>query len=345
MRMPFAAPLAALLLLAPIDLGGASAARADGPHHVRIGTVEVGEPVILPEIEVPRQGRAPAWVLSAPGPETQLQKSAKQRGTNPCMAPDPGFGEYEGWDRSPSVGQMIVPKDVQLGPDGDFEVFFHFHGHDPARKAWVQAMSSTVLVGVDLGLGSGNYALKFQMKEEFQRLLASVEQAVAERTGLPGARARRIGLSSWSAGYGAVGQVLRDPDMAERVDTVVLLDGLHTGLEGRIIDGGRLSPFVAFAERAARGEKLMFVSHSSIIPPGYASTTQTANYLIWQLGGEPQPTHSRAADPVGLDLISRYSRGGFHVRGFSGNDTLDHCAHLSLFKDVLRTHVAPRWER
>jgi hypothetical protein len=47
---------------------------------------------------------------------------------------------------------------------------------------------------------------------------------------------------------------------------------------------------------------------------------------------------------VGLDLISRYNRGGFHVRGFSGNDTLDHCAQLSLYKDVLRTHVAPRWE-
>jgi hypothetical protein len=102
---------------------------------------------------------------------------------------------------------------------------------------------------------------------------------------------------------------------------------------------------VEFARQAANGDKFMFVSHSSIIPPDYASTTQTANYLIWQMGGEPAHAVSRAGDPVGLDLISRYSRGEFYVRGFSGNDALDHCAHLSLYKDVLRSHIAPRWQQ
>jgi hypothetical protein len=345
MRLPFASPLAALLLMSPFDLGGSSAAHAEEPHEVRVGTLEVEEPTVLgPEAELPRTGKAPAWVVREPGPETQTQKSVQERGANPCMAPDPGFGDYDGWDRSPSVGQMIVPTHLALGPDDTFDVFFHFHGHEPARKAWVQAMHRAVFVGVDLGNGSGSYTSRFQIKDEFERLLASVEQAVAERSGVPGAHAGRIGLSSWSAGYGAVGQVLRDTDMAERVDTVVLLDGLHTGLDGDTLEVAKLRPFADFAEAAARGDKLMFVSHSSIIPPGYASTTQTANYLIWQVGGTPQETHSRAGDPVGLDLISRYNRGGFHVRGFSGNDTLDHCAQLSLYKDVLRTHVAPRWE-
>jgi hypothetical protein len=310
-----------------------------------VGSLEVGEPSVLgPDAQLP-DGKTPAWVLADPAPETQRQKSIKERGANPCFAPEPGFGSYTGWDRSPSMGQMIVPKDLKLGPRGEFKVFFHFHGHDPARKAWVQAMHDTVLVGIDLGIGSLNYTTKFQLKEEFERLLASVEQAVAEQTGTRGAHAGRIGLSSWSAGYGAVGQVLRQRELADKVDTVVLLDGLHTGLEGSVLDGGRLSPFVDFAERAARGEKLMFVSHSSIIPPGYASTTQTAKYLIWRMGGSPEESYSRAGDPLGLDMISRYSRGGFHVRGYAGNDTLDHCAQLSLYKDVLRTHVAPRWEQ
>ena len=38
----------------------------------------------------------------------------------------------------------------------------------------------------------------------------------------------------------------------------------------------------------------MFVSHSSIIPPGYASTTETANFLIEKVGGKPHKA-SRAA--------------------------------------------------
>ena len=46
---------------------------------------------------------------------------------------------------------------------------------------------------------------------------------------------------------------------------------------------------------------------------------------------------------MGLDLISRYSRGKFHVRGYSGNDKMDHCAHIGLYRDVLKVHVMPRW--
>jgi hypothetical protein len=87
----------------------------------------------------------------------------------------------------------------------------------------------------------------------------------------------------------------------------------------------------------------MFVSHSSIIPPGYASTTETANFLIHKLGGRPHKTRPRAGDPMGLDLISRYTRNNFHVRGYAGNDTLDHCAHLGLFRDVLKVHIKNRW--
>ena len=87
----------------------------------------------------------------------------------------------------------------------------------------------------------------------------------------------------------------------------------------------------------------MFVSHSSIIPPGYASTTETANYLISKLGGRPRKALPRRSDPMGLELISRYSRGNFHVCGYRGNDKMDHCAHIGLYRDVLKVHVSRRW--
>jgi hypothetical protein len=87
----------------------------------------------------------------------------------------------------------------------------------------------------------------------------------------------------------------------------------------------------------------MLVSHSSIIPPGYASTTETAHFLIHALGGRPTPTKSRPSDPMGLDLLERFDKGGFHVRGYAGGSELDHCAHLGLYRDILKVHVAPRW--
>jgi hypothetical protein len=124
---------------------------------------------------------------------------------------------------------------------------------------------------------------------------------------------------------------------------VVLLDGLHTGYSHETLSAPTLAPFVEFAREASESRKLMFVSHSSIIPPTYASTTETANYLIWKVGGRPEPASPRAADPMGLELIARFSQGDFHVRGYSGNAALDHCAHLGLYRDVLKVHVAQRW--
>ena len=124
---------------------------------------------------------------------------------------------------------------------------------------------------------------------------------------------------------------------------VFLLDGLHCGYAPNSLNAMQIGPFIEFSRLAAAGQKLMFVSHSSIIPPGYASTTETANLLVRAVGGRPTRTKPRAGDPMGLELVQRFSHGNFHVRGFSGNDKMDHCAHFGLLQDVARVHLAPRW--
>jgi hypothetical protein len=287
-----------------------------------------------------RLGPPAAWVFKKPGRETQNSKSVAERGgENPCNSPDPGFGGYRPWSREPALGQMIVPRELVPQNDG-FDVMFHFHGHEAARKQWVRVMDRAVLVGIDLGNGSGPYAEAFADPEAFQRLVASVERGVARRAGVPSVSVRRIGLSAWSAGYGSVGAILAQSYGRRAVDSVVLLDGLHSGYNQAAL---QLAPFIDFARESSAGRRFMFVSHSSIIPPGYASTTETANFLIWQLGGRPKPSRPRGTDPMGLDLVSWYVRGGFHVRGYAGNDKLDHCAHLGLYSDVLKHHLLRRW--
>ncbi|HLV20020.1 MAG TPA: hypothetical protein VKZ49_04030 [Polyangiaceae bacterium] len=288
-------------------------------------------------------GRSAAWVARKPGPKTQVQKSVAERGVNPCNTPDPGFGDYAPWSRAPSLGQMLAPKRGGIAKNGRFDLLVHFHGHEAVRKEWVQVMDGAVLVGIDLGVGSGAYASAFAAPERFEQLIDSVERAMAEKTGHRKAHVGKLGLSAWSAGYGAVGAILERAGGRRRVDTVILLDGLHSGYVGKRLNPLQLQPFVAFAERAAEGRKLMFVSHSSIIPPGYASTTETAQFLIAQVGGKPHAARPRSGDPMGLDLISRFSRGHFHVRGYAGNAKLDHCAHIGLLRDVLAVHVKPRW--
>jgi hypothetical protein len=287
------------------------------------------------------KAQPPKWVSAAPADFTQTERSSEARGVNPCLSPDPGFGEYGAWDYSPSIGQMLVPQKLELDADGKVPVMFHFHGHEPARKEWVQALDSAVLVALDLGINSGPYLRKFERPETFEYLMGSVETALEKRLGEK-LSVGKIGVSSWSAGYGAVQRVL-ESRIADRIDTVILLDGLHTTFSNT--EGARLTmaPFVRFAERATKGETFMHVSHSSIIPPGYASTTETANYLIWQVGGTPEDRTPRKEDPMGLKLIRGYEDGDFHVEGYSGNGKLDHCAQLGVYREVLREHVSKRW--
>ena len=285
----------------------------------------------------------PSWVTAKPSSATQTQTTAKERGINPCMTADPGFGIYEQWRRDVSLGQYIQPARGGLRRDGSFDVMFHFHGHEAVRKEWVAVMDGAVLASVDLGIGSGAYENAFALPNAFEEYLHSVEAAFARHSKNPRAHARHIGLSAWSAGYGAVQKILEQP-LGQRIDAVILLDALHAGYVDNHVDGRQIAGVVDFAKLAAKGERFMFVSHSSIIPPGYASTTETAHWLVWSIASKPLTARKRKDEVMGLDLIERCDRESFHMRGYAGNDKMDHCAHIGLYRDVLQAHILPRWK-
>ena len=277
-----------------------------------------------------------------PPPRPKPPAKKRRGGISPCMTPDPGFGIYERW-ANVSTGQMIAPQRGGTTKKGSFDVVIHFHGHEPIRKEFVKTADGIVLVGIDLGIGSGAYANGFAAPTTFTNLLASIEMEMSRRTGKK-AKARKIGLSAWSAGYGAIEQILRQPS-GKRVDAVILLDSLHAGYEdeqAKTLKTVQIEPFVAFARRAAAGQTFMFMSHSSIIPPGYASTTEVAHHVVKQLHGKPKKATRQ--DVLGLDMIDRFDKKNFHMRGYTGDDKPDHCAHIGLMADIIKSHIEPRWK-
>ena len=313
-----------------------------------------GETVVA-STPVTRGDPAPAVTRPDPDPDSgsaalepvrRSSKPAKKRrgGIHPCMTPDPGYGVYDKWQGGIGMGQFIAPHKGGITKNGSFDVIIHFHGHEPIRKEFVKSADGIVLVGIDLGIGSGAYSSAFASPSAFTNLLAGIEREMAEKTGKKKAKIRKLALSSWSAGYGAVDQILRQP-AGKKVDALILLDSVHAGYrdeQNKTLKTEQLDAFVDFAKKAARGEKLMFLSHSSIIPPGYASTAEVAHFLVGKVGGKPKKADRE--DVLGLDMIERYDRQGFKVRGYTGDDKPDHCAHIGLMKDVIRVHLEPRWK-
>jgi hypothetical protein len=210
-----------------------------------------------------------------------------------------------------------------------------------AEQAAADARDDFVVATVQLGAGSGAYDRPFRGTDRWVRLRAAIDSVVAVHAG----RRLTIGpvyLSAFSAGNGAVRAILADSVQAAGIAGILDLDGIHTSYvpEGRVVEqGGTLDPanleaLLRYARRAVRGEARMMVTHSEVFPGTFASTTETANWLLDALGVARKPV--LAWGPVGMQQTSEARSGAFRVLGYAGNSAPDHLDHLHALPALLR---------
>jgi hypothetical protein len=274
------------------------------------------------------------WVTARPGFQYSLS-AAERGGVHPCAVQEVDTSAFDDW-AALTTGRFIAPREGALDASGRFELVLHFHGDDPVRRELVHSEQKLVLYTLTLD-PSQSYRAPFSGSGLFESIVQQIEQSLTKRHGTE-AHVGHIALSAWSAGFTGVSAILAQP-AADRVDAMVLIDGLHAPRQADVLEPD-LRPFVEFARRAAAGERFMLVTHSSIDPPNFASTTESAHHLIAALGGRPQAVRRR--DALGLELVELFTRGNFHVRGYAGNDKADHCAQLALLRDAF-TALGRRW--
>lgn len=201
--------------------------------------------------------------------------------------------------------EKIGKAEVLYGSGDD--LLIHFHG-----ASWVamQASGGRTVAVLNLGAGGGVYDKAFSDPAAFTDLVQSLHRPF-----------QHIYLSGFSAGYGAIRAILRQH--ADAVDGVLLLDGIHTSYP---FDATKLEPFLAFARRAAAGEKAMVITHSEIFPGTFASTTECTDYLIAQLGLKRTPVLQWG--PGGMQQLSEVRAGRLVILGFAGNSAPDHIDHF-----------------
>jgi hypothetical protein len=194
--------------------------------------------------------------------------------------------------------------------------------------------TSMAVIGVQITAGSAGYAGAFADPRRFPSLIEEAERKA-------GVRLRPITLAGWSAGCGALRELLRQPEAVSRVDRIIAIDGVHTDyvdgkpgpLESRI-ETTKLEPWIAFAREAVAGRKRLLVVHTEIFPGTFASTTETADWLIRELG-----LRRRAVvrwGPMGTALLSDTRAGRLRIQGYAGNSAPDHVDLLHALPDFLR---------
>jgi len=276
------------------------------------------------------------WVTARPSFQTS-RKPAERGGIEPCAARAADTSAFDDWSAM-GRGKFIAPRELILDDEGGFDLVIHLLGDEPIRRELIESQQPFALYSLTVGQNQ-SYAPLFTGSQLQASIVAGIEQALSKRLGKP-AHMRHLAMSAWSAGFVGIEAALSQPS-AKDIDAVILIDGLHAPRANELAFKAQMKPFVDFAARAARGERAFFVSHSSIDPPDFASTTECAHYLIASLGGKPQPV--RRADRFGLELVEYFSQGDFHVRGYAGNDRADHCAQLAVLRDAF-VALGSRWK-
>ncbi len=199
------------------------------------------------------------------------------------------------------------------------------------QKQISDELPKAALVTINLGSGSRAYGGPFAADPAlFKSVVDEAATALRLKNGFSS-----ITLIGFSAGYGAIRQILHTPDNFKLVDNVLLLDGIHASYvpEGKPLgDGGVIrdedvDSYLAFAREAAAGRKTFVITHSELFPGTYASTTECVDYLIAKLGLKRTPRLKQG--PIGMQQLSEVNANGFRIRGFAGNTGIDHGDHLN----------------
>ena len=224
------------------------------------------------------------------------------------------------------AGTLFIPQSVADQKEAPLLVFMHGGTWIPAVAAAKHGMAALVIQRGD------GYKALFEKEGAFEALVDAAAAKAAMRW-------TQITIGGWSAGCQGIREMLRHASAAKRIDRVLMIDGIHTSysdgkpgpLESKI-DTTPLMPIAAFAREAIAGRKRLLIIHSEIFPGTFASTTETADWLLRELGVKRRAILEWG--PMKTQMLSQAKSGSFHLFGLAGNSAPDHVDQL---------HALPEW--
>ena len=212
----------------------------------------------------------------------------------------------------------------------------HFHTaprfimHEHVRRG-----SANPLACFQLGEGSAVYRRAFEESGRFDRVLSATTEAIQVRSS-KNVVIKAVELSSFSAGYGAIRELVKAANVFERISAIVLADSMYgslaTNAAVRMPLQEHIDVWVPLARAAMKREKTFVFTYSEVPTVSYASSMECAAALTKALGLVGSPATPRADAPV--PLLRRAEAGNLHLWGYGGTNAQAHVAHVRHLADI-----------
>jgi len=245
---------------------------------------------------------------------------------------------------SNAAWKIFIPSTYQQRPGEVADLLVHFHG-DP-QTYWNNAKYAninSIIVTVNYSGLSSAYSTPFSNASLFQTLVNEALTKVRLEANIPDdVQWDKLAVSSFSAGYGAVREILKSASYRSDIDGVLAADSLYatTAGDGTPLDS-QMADYKTFAGLAKNGAKTMLFSHSLVPTFTYESTQECGDELLQSLGLSATAINTTGLG--GLNFYRRASSGNFQLWGATGSDGPAHSKHLQyigqFLKDLPLAHV------
>ncbi|MFT3788440.1 MAG: dockerin type I domain-containing protein [Tepidisphaeraceae bacterium] len=241
---------------------------------------------------------------------------------------------------SNAAWSLFIPSEyVSRGSVAD--IVYHFHG-DPAtfRNNAKYAKLNAVILTINYNGLSSAYQTPFTSDPNlFATIRTEALTKLRACADFPDDLTfDKEAVSSFSAGYGAVRQILKSQTYYNQIDMMLAADTIYAGFNNypsdKTLVASQMVDWRRYAVDAKNGSKTFLVAHSQVDPVTYASTGLTANDLMSTVGTAPTSVNFN-----GLGTLNFYrtaQTGNFKVLGAIGTDGDSHLEHLRYIGEYLK---------
>lgn len=227
-----------------------------------------------------------------------------------------------------ATGQMFIPDYFKPRKDGKYNLVVFFHGAAwCSEQVFYPAHKNAILVSVSVK----SYSETFSDTTRFQQILDEVNLTLETAKIIAHPKLNILSVSSFSGGYSAIFEILKVPQYYDRISNLILADSLYAGFTDTtrtVLIEEQISPFLMYAQDAAKGKKMFWFTH--LYPPEEKyrdnTSTKTASYLIDRIHAKKVVQHK--TNKLGMLLLYSSDKKGFHIRGYSGMTNQDHFNHF-----------------